>query len=244
MKKFLPLSYSSLKQFAISPSHFLAYKKRTFKSTPSMTLGTAVHTLVLEPETFEDRYYVMPDDIRRGTNAFKEHEALAASRGDEVEILKKKDLLPIRAMRDNILDHPKASFLLSRCHTFEQRRAWKFNGLDFHGFVDAEGDDCIVDLKTTQDASMKKFSRSVVDFKYYWQAALYCAATGYSKRFFVIAVENTAPFNVAVYEIGKEFIDVAIAQIIDATNDFKKWDGMPMSYSKDVEMLTPPSWML
>jgi predicted phage-related endonuclease len=186
----------------------------------------------------------MPDDIRRGTNAFKEHEALAASRGDEVEILKKKDLIPIRAMRDNILDHPKASFLLSRCHTFEQRRAWKFNGLDFHGFVDAEGDDCIVDLKTTQDASIKKFSRSVVDFKYYWQAALYCAATGYSKRFFVIAVENTAPFNVAVYEIGKEFIDVAIAQIIDATNDFKKWDGMPMSYSKDVEMLTPPSWML
>ena len=95
MKKFLPLSYSSLKQFSISPSHFLAYKKRVFVSSPSMTLGTAVHTLVLEPETFDARYYVMPNDIRRGTNAFKEHQALAASRGEDVEILKKKDLLPI-----------------------------------------------------------------------------------------------------------------------------------------------------
>jgi len=57
-------------------------------------------------------------------------------------------------------------------------------------------------------------------------------------------VENSAPYNVATYEISKEFIDIAIAQIIEATNSFKKWDGMPMSYSKDVEMLTPPSWML
>ena len=85
MKKFLPLSYSSLKQFAISPNHFLAYRTNT--SLNSMTLGTA--HLGAEPEEFDSRYYVMPDGIRRGTNAYKEYLSIAASRGEEVEIIRR-----------------------------------------------------------------------------------------------------------------------------------------------------------
>ena len=244
MKKFLPLSYSSLKQFAISPNHFLAYKARETKPTASMILGTALHTMVLEPAEFDARYLIIPDGTRRGTKAFKEFEALAASKGNDVEILKEGELVPIKRMRDNIFDHPQAGQLLAKCDTFEQRSSWTFNGIEFHGFVDAEGPEVIVDLKTTQDASERKFTRQLIDLKYYWQAALYLAASGYKKQFFIIAVENKSPHNVAVYKLSQQFIDLAVNQLVETTNRFKKWDGMPESYSNDIIDITPPNYLL
>jgi exodeoxyribonuclease VIII len=244
MKSYLPLSYSSLKQFAISPAHFIAYKAREHKPTASMLLGTALHTLVLEPKEFNNRYLVIPDGTRRGTKAFKEFEALAAVRGEECEIIKESEYKPILRMRDNILDHPEASKLLAACDTFEQRSTWEFNGILFHGFKDGEGPSIILDLKTTQDASVRKFSRQLVDLRYYWQAALYSCESNYKKDFYIIAVENKSPYNVAVYKLSQEFIDLAVRELIEVTNRFKKWDGMSKSYSNEIQVLTPPSYLL
>ena len=84
----------------------------------------------------------------------------------------------------------------------------------------------------------------MIDLKYYWQAALYLAANDYKKDFYIIAVENKSPYNVAVYHLNKDFIDVAVNQIIDTTNRFKKWNGMPESYTQEIVELTPPSYIL
>ncbi len=58
----------------------------------------------------------------------------------------------------------------------------------------------IIDLKTTQNASLKGFQKSVVNFRYYVQAAWYLdvveMATGKRPDAFIfIAVEKTRPFN-------------------------------------------------
>lgn len=55
------LSYSSISAFAISPRSFIAYKVKERKETDAMLLGTVVHCLILEPETFASRYVVGPN---------------------------------------------------------------------------------------------------------------------------------------------------------------------------------------
>lgn len=55
------LSYSSISAFGISPRAFIAYKVRERKETDAMLLGTIVHCLILEPDTFALRYVVGPN---------------------------------------------------------------------------------------------------------------------------------------------------------------------------------------
>jgi len=55
------LSYSGISAFGISPRAFIAYKVKERKETDAMLLGTVVHCLILEPDTFADRYVVAPN---------------------------------------------------------------------------------------------------------------------------------------------------------------------------------------
>ena len=74
----------------------------------------------------------------------------------------------------------------------------------------------LIDLKTTVDASMTGFSRSIEKFGYHISAAMYldgcnqCAplleecCTSRFKSFAFIVVENTAPYLSAVYELSPD----------------------------------------
>lgn len=55
------LSYSSISAFDVSPRAFIAYKVRERKETDAMLLGTVVHCLILEPDTFYSRFAVGPN---------------------------------------------------------------------------------------------------------------------------------------------------------------------------------------
>ena len=114
-KPFLPLSFSSVKEFAKSPNHFLAYKNKTRTATSAMTRGSALHTFVLEPDEFEKRYLVAPD-IRRGTLAWKEVESAAGDR----EILKDSEFEIIERMAAALWGHPAASDLFAQVTAVEQ----------------------------------------------------------------------------------------------------------------------------
>lgn len=79
------LSYSSISAFGISPRAFIAYKVRERKETDAMLLGTVVHCLILEPDTFSSRYVVGPNlnaSTIEGKEAWVE---FAAERGVVIE---------------------------------------------------------------------------------------------------------------------------------------------------------------
>jgi hypothetical protein len=110
-------------------------------------------------------------------------------------------------------------------------------------------DDVWVDLKTTRDASELSFSKSVQNFGYYRQGAFYAdgsaIATGIAKSLYVIiAVENTAPFSVAVYELDHEWIELGRERYREALrklNDHQQngtWKGYPLQITK----LFKPAW--
>ena len=79
------LSYSSISAFGISPRAFIAYKVKERKETDAMLLGTVVHCLILEPDTFTKRYVVGPN-VNASTIEGKEAWAeFATERGVTIE---------------------------------------------------------------------------------------------------------------------------------------------------------------
>lgn len=73
------LSFSSFKEFAISPRHFIAYKLREKEQTPRMRFGALVHCLVLEDEdAFNERYVLELADKPKSSAQIAFAEMIAA----------------------------------------------------------------------------------------------------------------------------------------------------------------------
>ena len=236
MKKFVPLSFSSLKEFAKSPNHFIYYKQHERTATAAMTRGSALHCLVLEPNEFENRYFIAPN-FRRGTKAWDECVEAAGTR----EIIKDSEFEGIERMASAIMENRQAREVITNATAFEQHVEFEFNGLPFHGFIDIVGP-VVADLKSTQDVSPNGFQRFVFNYKYHWQAALYLRAVGMDNEFMFVGIEANAPHNVMVYRLTRATIDIAVRELIEITNAFKKWDGLPQTYSDEIIDIEPLPW--
>lgn len=105
----------------------------------------------------------------------------------------------LHSMRDAVMAHPAARSLISAPGKAEQSVYWidKETGMLCRCRPDKWNDnDIIVDLKTTEDASMEGFGKSIANWRYHVQAPFYrdgCTAVGRPPRAFVfLAVEKTA----------------------------------------------------
>jgi hypothetical protein len=241
------LSFTSIKEFAKSPNHFIAYKGKKTTDSPAMRKGRLIHKLVLEPKGFAKEFAVSPICDRRtkvGKDLWHDFEFFCTN--NNITPVTQTEYYEADAVADAILKNDISRDILKSCTAFENHVEGTLFGTDFHGFVDAQGADFICDLKTTQSADPTSFVRTVVNFKYYLQAAIYCRLTGID-RFLFIAAETASPFNVAVYELSSEWLEIGDAQLDAYIQRFNAWvdEGMPArSYVSEVTRLTPPSWML
>ncbi len=236
MKDLTQLSYSSLKAFMKSPAHFIAYKNNVFTESSSMRLGTAVHSALLEPEKFKSIYDVT--DLRKNTKAYKE---MVAINPDKI-YLNNSDWRSIQEIKRRFSQNKEAVDLLFLCSAREQEVKGNINGIPFRGFVDAMSGNggVIVDIKTTQDASAEGFGKSVYNFAYHLQAAIYKELTG-AQEFYIIAIENTSPYNVCIYGLSQEALDSGYSKLHKGIDDFKGWDGKETGY-KNYGILNLPRW--
>ena len=232
------LSYSSLKAFGKSPNHFLQYINREVEPTPAMIKGSAFHCLVLEAGKFRSDYAVAPKVDRR-TKAGKEMWANFSEENEGKEIITQQDWNDISEMAKAFYDYEHSSYLIST--DVEVLLEGEIKGLPFKGYADIVGMDYIADVKTCQDASPEKFARDAYNLQYHLQAAIYCELTG-KDRYYIIAVESSAPYNVAVYEMDFEMITAGKKLLYDLIEKFKDWDGLPETYSQKIELLSLPRW--
>ena len=124
----------------------------------------------------------------------------------------------IQAIKRNISNHAGASLRLARGHA-ELSGFWidqetgveckirpDFLVLDSEGSIVA-----ILDVKTTRDASMSGFVKSVVNFGYDVQAAYYTDGLkqiiGREVPFLFLAIENDGPHSVALYRADSEMLE-------------------------------------
>ena len=102
------ISKSSLDLIHRSPAHYLASKSMPREETPAMKLGTAFHTLVLEPARFVAEYDFIEGDRR--TKAVKD--AIKDAEAAGKVILTKDEFDEVSGMRDSVFKNRIAATLL------------------------------------------------------------------------------------------------------------------------------------
>lgn len=212
------ISKSALDEFAKSPLHYwdryINPDKPTRKPTEAMLIGSALHTLVLEPHKFEAEYAVYPEFDKR-TKLGKE-EFIVWQHDNEGKIhISKEAYTDCQRMVDAIGKHPVARTLLDGSGKAETSIFWRYHKnlpIDCRcrpDYITPSG--IIVDLKTSLTASENGFKWKAYDMRYHVQAAFYgqgfkAAFGAFPEDFMFVAVEKTAPYLVSVQRATKEFI--------------------------------------
>ena len=187
-----------------SPRKFHQEQQNPPVTTPTFDLGHALHTLALGkgPE-------IVIVDAKSWQGAAAAEARNAAHDAGKTPILT-KEYEAAKAMARNIAEHPIAGALLANCDaeisgwwTDEQtgaRLRWRADGLH-----QGKSRLIIVDVKSSKDASPAGFPKSIAEFHYHQQDAWYrdgAIANGLDPNplFVFIAVDKTAPHDVAVHE--------------------------------------------
>jgi hypothetical protein len=228
--KYLPLSFSSLKAFAESPRAFVHYKEGARTTSPAMLKGTLIHRRILEPTE-----YIHTVEVWEGRRAGKDWTAFKEAQvGKDVVTRAESDV--IEGAYHAVQAHPLAKELIEGCTNFEEGVEWELDGVPFRGFIDGHSSHYALDLKTMPDISPKAVERQVWSFKYFMQAALYRMALsgrglsgrgGNTRSYYIIAVQASAPHNVAVYRLNHDYIKRGLNLARELVQQFKDWDGKP-----------------
>lgn len=234
------LSASALKAFAKSPNHYLQYVTEERTQSEAALLGSLVHCMVLEPGKLDEKYTKAPDVDRRtkeGKATWAEFVALSAGKETVKADMWRQALDVALAVRREV-----EMFRIEDGNgRAEVKTEGELFGVPFLGFIDYEKPEAIFDLKTTQDASPQAFQREAYNYGYHIQATVYRLLTG--KRFFWIAAEKTAPFNVQVYQQSEQAFERTAQLVERLVNEWKRWDGKPQGYNvPEVCTLDLPSW--
>lgn len=246
------ISKSDLILFNRSPAHYKA--KEYKKPTPAMIFGSATHTAILEPEIYAKEYAVLPEDHDGRTTKGK---AIKAEIEAEKQIpISFVDVGRIGEMRKSILTHYTASRLIYDKGPAEISGFWvdRATGLECKSRPDKIISDSqiVVDLKTTEDARLEPFMKSLASLKYHWQAAHYLNGvteiTGIPHQdFVVVAIEKDPPYAVAVYRLDNAAVYLAGEEIKILLNEFqecKKDNNWPAYLPDEIQPISLPDWYM
>ena len=222
-------------------------------STAAFDIGTALHAFALPGESLDSVAVRMPEGLKKTT---KEGKAFVAEHAGKI-ILNTTDAHCLDQMMLSLREHPVSSALVNGELAGKSEQSFfatePETGLEVKCRPDFMLDDgsLIIDLKTTTDASPKGFQKSLVNFRYYVQAAWYLDVVEMStgKRpdgFLFVAVEKQRPFSTGVYVADEEMIKIGREHAMEDLRKIAEWkaeDRYP-GYSDRAEMISLPKWML
>lgn len=199
------VNWSRLSQMRRSPMHCRASRD----ATPAMVLGTAAHSLLLQPEEFEARYLVGPSGALNRNPAAAEWRACKAEAAETGrEAISGDDWQALQTMRERVWSHEAARRLLEASVAAEAVVTWDEDGTACKARVDAYTPAVVLDIKTTRDASIDAMQRALATYGYHGQLAWYMRGLRANAvavdAAAIIAIETEPPFAVAVYEIEAE----------------------------------------
>jgi exodeoxyribonuclease VIII len=213
------VSSSGVKKVGVTPAHYYAAyldpDREPTEQTPAMALGTAIHTVILEPEEYGHRHFVIAEGLDR-------------RRKDDKAVIEELEGRAKAAGGTTIKheDHLRVQKIGAAMNQSRQWRKLHWNGLAERSYywIDADtgvlckcrpdwqtwsgdapqADDLIVDVKSAFAADPATFERSAYNLSYHVSAAFYLdgveAVTGVRPAGFVFAcVEKEAPYATAFY---------------------------------------------
>ena len=223
------------------------WRNKSFKETPAMALGTAVHDMALEG----GHNTVRGPETRRGS-AWKDLEAQCRAEGKV--LLPEKEYDTAENIVEAIMrDGPSQKVLTDDGTEFEKSifATCPTTGLELRCRPDImhRNKGVLGDIKTTVDASPEGFMRQIYNFRYDVQAAFYtyvCKLAGVKiSHFAFLAAENTHPhaahmhvMSLEAMEIGHKDMMFGLNKIAEAQKAEDYSTGWPR-----FTMIYPPAWM-
>jgi hypothetical protein len=206
-------------KFKQSPAHYF-YEYCTDKAedkeqSKPFYLGSAVHTLVLEPENFDFEYAVKQKvDGRTKEGKFYNEKFALLSEGKiviDTEVYEQALSMAV-AVRNNAMAE---SLLMDNQFEKSIYFTHELTGLQCKVRPDAWLGSIVSDLKTTSDASFRAFQSSAYKYGYFLQAGMIKVALksiGIDlERFLCIAVENSKPYVTGIYDIDPDAIAFGVS---------------------------------
>lgn len=243
-----------------SLAHFAFKKNNPTPQTEAMIFGSAYHSFVLEPNNFSDEYFVFNDadkpvpdkDYRTKENQIWKAQIYADNAHKTV--LSLTDLQKIQAMSEVIRSNPFCDKLLNDCPDREHSVFAHHEDMSVRIRPDAYSDKLILDFKTCEDASPDGFERTLINYRYYLQAAFYVdvmkLVDGKVRDFILIAQEKSAPYIAQIYvvsdvalERGREEYKHALKLLKQAyrTREFPAYESAEKGGIREI---TLPDWVL
>lgn len=213
-----PLSYSSLKEFALSPKHYIHYLTRPRIETADMLIGSAVHNLLLE-DNFNEKYAVMEPCDKR-TKAGKEYAEKFEAEHAGKSILTKDQDQQVQNMFHACMDFKPAKELIMSLQFTEHKFNIEVEGLPVVGYIDGLNDKAIVEIKTVQSSRPQDLIREFYNRMYHLQGGIYYHAHDLTKDVYYIAIEKTEPFNVTVLYATDDYLQKGIAEMSRLCSQF------------------------
>lgn len=237
----LGISRSGLMEFKKSPYHYwyryLNPERKQSYCTPAMLIGELVHTLVLEPQHFAERYIfpqeleAMPPEVRLkdvGKEQFEQVKAARKEVQDRNNLMREsfkkeaegKQIITWAAYKeashyaDSVLKEKVAKELFTGVQV-EQSIYFthKGTGLQCKVRPDAWIGGVVTDLKTCKDASFDAFQRAAVGSGYFIQAAMIkqaLASIGIElEKFLFYCVEKSEAAPCTYYPLDEESLERA-----------------------------------
>jgi len=225
-----------------------------FEATPEMDTGSAVHTLVLEPDKFGDEFAVaMKVDGRTAEGKAYKEKFAAECNGRTV--LNSEQMKTAMAMADRLRSCEMLTKMLAKDGGLvEAAVQWtdEETGVLCKGRMDwclpTFTPPIIIDLKTTSSAHPRKFAKSIGDFGYHVQAAMYSDAieqiTGQAPVFLFYCVESCPPFKVRSFYLSDRALYLGRIKYRDLLSQYQRcvdtgeWPGYP----EEPEEIDLPAW--
>jgi hypothetical protein len=251
------LTQSDLNRFAESPALFKHVERQ---DSSAMSFGRALHSLLLEGQT---RYVIKPEtygpDEKPWHGAAKEcKDWMARHAGETIFSADEADALESSVR--HALAHETVAHLLKGAYkelsvfgASHTGAAWGKGRMDAVNF---RGDRVqVIDVKTTQDARLSAFSKTIFQRGYHRQAAWYrrliaqFIPKNVRVEFWFVAIEADRIPRVNVWKLATEAIDLGDTEIDDLLEklaDCKSTGRWPDYHDKDVGlmgMIDLPKWV-
>lgn len=217
------LGSTDVVQLCKSLKHFYDYRNEQ-KSDDNLTLGTLIHTLILQPDLFSDNYAVYDGNK---TKASKEYKTYCAENAGKIII--KKAMLSTAMKAVNSLKRHKVYQYFEK--GFPEVSIYeKLYEVDCKGRLDYLTFDkkTIFDIKTINE--IDKWNSHVKEYGYHIQSFLYMSLLSkvlevdFSKinMFFILIEKKNDRMYIALRKMDEKSIIVAENQVIGALEKYQK----------------------
>jgi len=214
------------------PQHLKMYHERGgSKDSEAMIFGRAAHCLLLEPETFNGRFYAIDDEEMcleiggkrpRTTKAYKEWLEPLIAENAHRQLLSLNDIDTITNMIDKAMSYKQVREMIESANLREKVYQKELEGVGCKIKVDAiNTSNFILDYKTMRDPAIIQNAQKVVRQRQYGrQGAFYSDVAGV-KDFWFLFQEKTYPYTVSLAKLSDESRDYGRKQYKDALGIYK-----------------------